>query len=96
MDDMSVTEKAFLARLWWNNTGRQLLVKQFKGNISVENERVSAGGRIKIAGDKTPEIQSGISLGLEWNQLTIPEQMQVIDAWYNKKFLGERQQGLLS
>jgi len=96
MTEMSNAEKATAARDWWDKTGRKLLVQQFKGNISREKERISAGGRIKIMGDTSPEIKTGISLGLPWVQLTVIEQAKVISAWYTHKYLGEREKGLLS
>ena len=94
MGDMPFEEQKFNAANWWDRMGRKLLVHQFKGNITKEKDRVTAGGRIKVEGDKTPEIRTGISLGLPWDQLTGEEQLKVTKAWHDEIHKG-KEEGLV-
>lgn len=93
MDQMQFAEQRRRASEWWDRTGRKLIVRQFKGNITKQKDRVTHGGRIRIAGDKTPEILSGIALGAAWDQLSGNEQLKVQKAWVDEHH-GAREKGL--
>lgn len=83
---MKEIEKRRRATNWWNTTGAALTKKQTKSNLAEVGGKTTLGNgsgpMIKIAPTVTPEITSGIMLGLPFNQLTMREQRRIVDVWY--------------
>ena len=76
-------EVARLARLWWDNTGRHLIGREFNQNQDAPRVRAARAGApgIVIRASKGPLLRDGILDGTLWFLLTDKEKALVMAAF---------------